>query len=73
MSERIIIENRSSIPLFNAITYVESVIGQGRVSDGGKSYCHVTTFESDIVVYAMRNKASDRFIVWDSRVKEVEQ
>lgn len=66
MKERIIIENRSSILSYNAISYVQRVIAQGRISDNGKSYCYATVFEeSGIAVHAVRNAKSDRFVVVD--------
>ena len=69
---RIIIENRSSILLYNAIQYVQRVILQGRISDNGKAYCYVTVFEGGIAVHAIRNKKSDRFIIIDYPIKESE-
>lgn len=46
-----------------AMHYVLKVIDQGRISDDGKCYCYATTFENGVVVYAKRNKASDKFYV----------
>lgn len=71
--ERIIIENRSSTLLYNAIGYVQHVIAQGRISDNNKSYCYVTVFNSGIAVHAIRNKKSDKFIVIDDPTKESKQ
>jgi hypothetical protein len=65
MKERIIIENRTKMPIDDAMVYVMHVISQGRVSESklGKQYCYVTTWKDGTIVYSEKNKASDRFVV----------
>ena len=63
--DRIIVENRTGGKCSDAqaMRLVGIVIEKGRVSDNGKCYCHVTSWPDYMVVYAKRNKRSDRFIV----------
>lgn len=60
---RIIIDNQADLPDVTALQYVITVIRGGRVSDDGQCYCYASTFLDGVVVYASRNKASDRFVV----------
>ena len=66
MSERIIIENRTDLSMVYAIKYVDTVLKTGRISGDGerKQYCYLTTFNDGIYVSAIKNKKSDRFVVW---------
>ena len=61
--EKIIIRNGTDLPMAEVIVYVSHVISEGRVSDGGKSYCYITTWTDGTVVYATHNKQSDTFYV----------
>ena len=63
--EKIIIENRTDMLMRDAIYYVKHVISQGRISEsaGKKQYCFVTTWKDGTVVYAHKNKGSDRFVI----------
>ena len=64
MSERISIENRSKLSMGAALHYVKMVIEHGRISNNKTNYCYVTTWSGDnIVIYAHKNKKSDRFVV----------
>jgi len=64
MSERIIVENRTKLPMNEVLPYVEKVIADGRISNNNTQYCYVTSWLSyGITVYADKNKKSDRFIV----------
>lgn len=66
MSEKIIIENRTYLPMGTVLGFVQRVIDMGKVSENGKSYCYITTFKNvPIAVSARRNKASDSFVVWE--------
>lgn len=59
---RIIIDNRADISDLKAMLLVQSVVEQGRISNGG--YCYVTTFKNhNNIVVARKNKASDTFII----------
>jgi len=65
MKERLIIENRTGMPMVQAMEYAQSVVREGKISgDGDKAqYCYATTFDNGIVVWADKNKASDRLVV----------
>jgi hypothetical protein len=63
MNERIIIENRTDLSMNEVLPYVKRVIAQGRISKNGTQYCYVTSWWSGLVVYADKNKRSDRFVV----------
>jgi hypothetical protein len=68
MTEKIIIENRSSLNIIHAIPFITEVILGGRVSGEGEKaqYCYHTFFPGvGIHVSAYKNKASDRFVVYD--------
>lgn len=62
---KVIIQNEASCDDAQALQYVMTVIRGGRISDHGRAYCFVTTFVDGVVVAAMRNAQSDRFIVRD--------
>ena len=59
---KIIIDNRTDLPMSDVLSYVGYVIRAGRISEGGR-YCYCTTWTNKIVVYATKNKKSDTFIV----------
>ena len=64
---KIIIDNSSDLDDNVAVQMVLQVIELGRVSDDGKQYCYVTTFNVDDDVYAVGthlNKKSDKFYVY---------
>ena len=65
MSEKLIIENRTELPMKEVLNYVKVVVTQGKISETskGKQYCFVTCFSDGITVYADKNKKSDRLIV----------
>lgn len=58
----IIIRKDDSISDFIALEYVQIVICNGRTSSNGKSYCYITKFANDVIVYADKKK-SDIFYV----------
>ena len=67
MTERLIIDNRTDIPMSEALEYAIAVVKMGRISDGGESYCYATTFRrgaGEVVVCAHRNKRSDRLLLY---------
>ena len=63
MREKIIIENRTTVPMEGAIFMVAKVISMGRISNNCTQYCYHTHFGDDIGVTTFKNKGSDRFIV----------
>lgn len=64
---KIIIDNRSNTSDMVALEMVKRVVASGRISGEGKSYCFATVFSCGVDVLARRNKASDTFVVLDSR------
>lgn len=68
---KIIIENRTELPLLKVMWYVEAVMKEGLISNDGKQYCYMTTFRDGICVSTDLNKKSHRFVVWyDERYVE---
>lgn len=63
--DKLIIENRSKLPMADATEYATEVILQGKISktSKGEQYCFVTKFAGGITVYADKNKNSDRLII----------
>lgn len=63
--EKLIIENRTDLPMDKAIEFIQAVISAGKHSktSKGHQYCFVTVFPGNIAVYADKNKNSDKLIV----------
>ena len=53
----IIIHKDDTITDYDALLHIQTVIRGGRISDSGKCYCYVTTFDDGINVYADKKKA----------------
>ena len=66
---RLIIENRSSLSDAECLGRVQTIIDGGRVSNDGKQYCYYSVFNDDIGVATFLNKASDRFVITNTRLK----
>lgn len=70
---RVIIDNRSSQSDMVAVSACQKVMRNGRISGAGdkKQYCYATrVFTQDspnLMVYASKNKCSDRFTVTDDK------
>jgi hypothetical protein len=62
---KIIIENRTDMPMEDTLFFVKVAMRGGRVSETskGKQYCFATVWPDGTAVYADRNKKSDKFIV----------
>lgn len=69
---KLIVENRTDMPMLEALVYVRHVMGEGRVSETGKGkqYCFCTVFKDGVVVSADLNKKSDKFVVYKERSNE---
>ena len=65
MSEKLIIENRTELPMKEVLSYIIAVVEKGKISKTvkGEQYCFVTCFPDGITVYAEKNKKSDKLIV----------
>ena len=66
MTEKLIIENRTEMPMLDVLNYVATVIHSGKISKTGKGeqYCFHTSFADGVHVSAWKNKSSDRLVVW---------
>ena len=62
--EKIIIENRTTLPMERVLPFVASVLSRGRISNDDTQYCYHTSFADKIGVTTFKNRASDRFIVY---------
>ena len=66
---KLIIKNQSSLSDRDAMRIVGRVIEEGRISDDGRAYCYLSTYNlstNKIAVSAQLNKSSDTFTLWDS-------
>lgn len=64
---KIHIDIRNDISTTLALECVKQVIAQGKISDDGKSYCYLTTFnidEGEVCVYTRPYRKSDCFLVF---------
>ena len=63
---KLIIDNRTELTDFEAITLVGRVIKQGRISNDGKQYCYGTGIaieDKEYMIWTDLNKKSDRFVI----------
>ena len=63
---KIIIDNRTGLTDFEAITLVGRVINQGRISNDNKQYCYLTEITIEEKIYIIctdLNNKSDRFVI----------
>lgn len=66
MTEKLIIENTTNLPMLEVLGYVRSVIAAGKVSNTskGNQYAFVVRWERDgITVYSKKNKSSDKILI----------
>ena len=63
MTEKIIIENRTKMPMEYVLDHVRQVLAKGRISNNQTQYCFHVSFADGIGVSACKNKHSDRFVV----------
>lgn len=65
---KIIIENRTKLPVETILIYIGHVIRRGKVSNYGKQYAYLTTYQlpDDLILHisATINNKSHRFIAW---------
>jgi hypothetical protein len=67
---KLIIDNRTDLSDFDALTLVINVVWDGRISNDGKQYCYLTSMpinEKQYVVSTDLNKKSDRFVIMEAR------
>ena len=65
--KKLIIENRTTLPMHEAMSYAVVIIRQGRVSGMKKDqYCYHSLFKDGITVSSWKNKKSDRLVIGES-------
>lgn len=57
--ERLIINNHTDLPMDIVLVRASRIVGEGRISGNGESYCYATRFKDGVSCYAKRNKTSD--------------
>lgn len=65
--ERLIINNKSDLPMEVCLDLCRRVVRQGRISANGTQYCYASRFYCDglfYVVHANINKGSDSFTIY---------
>ena len=61
--EKVIIENRSELPLKEVVFMVAVVIEMGRISNNNTQYSYHTSFKNGVGISTFKNKESDRFVI----------
>lgn len=63
--EKLIIENRTEMSMEDALVYAGHVIRMGKVSETskGKQYRLISVWGGDIIIYADKNKNSDKLTI----------
>lgn len=60
---KLILENRTGLPMSDFLELATEVIGMGRISNGGRQYCYLTSFKikgEEYHIVSDLNKHSDR-------------
>lgn len=65
----ILIHKADNISDRDALSHIQAVIREGRISDNGRCYCYVTTFSDGFIVYASKKKA-DIFTVTNMNMSD---
>lgn len=63
---KLIIDNRTELTDFEAVTLVSRIIDRGRISNKGKQYCYgtrITIEDKEYMIWTDLNKKSDRFVI----------
>jgi len=63
MIEKLILENRTNIPMAELLTHVGQVLAIGRISNNDAQYCYATKFDDGIIIYSGLNDSSDRLTI----------
>jgi hypothetical protein len=73
--EKLIIENRTNIPIKDLLGHIKAVIDMGRISNDNKQYCYMVSFDTPerIAISSDLNKNSDRLIIWKDRANYYDQ
>jgi hypothetical protein len=62
-TSKLILENRSDLPMIDFLKMAEYVLKSGRLSNDGKQYCYLTSFKEYHIVSEL-NKKSDKLIMY---------
>lgn len=67
MMQKLIIDNRTELPMEIVLHYIIEVVKLGRISNNNQQYCGavVESIDNDnYVIYSDLNKKSDKFIIY---------
>ncbi len=67
MMQKLIIDNRTELPMEVVLHYIIEVVKLGRISNNNQQYCGavVESIDNDnYVIYSDLNKKSDKFIIY---------
>ena len=60
---RLIIVNRSDLPMTEAMDWIARIMDRGRISNEGKQYCYAVRLPSGHVICSDLTKTGDKFTV----------
>ena len=61
--EKLIIENKTDKSMYFVLAHIRHIIEGGKVSNNGKEYAYVSTFNDGICVCSSKNKKSDKLTI----------
>lgn len=67
MMQKLIIDNRTELPMEVVLHYIIKVVKLGRISNNNRQYCGAVVVSIDnygYVIYSDLNKKSDKFIIY---------
>lgn len=70
--EKLILENRSDLPISKFLELVQEIIKEGRISNDNKQYCYLSVYETNGKEYHIvsdLNKKSDRLLLYNANKK----
>lgn len=66
-TSKLILENRTDLPMVDFLRLAQEVVSMGRISNEGKQYCYLTSFkinQEEYVIVSDLNEKSDRLIFY---------
>ena len=67
MSSKLIVENRTDLPMVDVLRLAQEVVNMGRISNYGRQYCYLTSFsigDEEYHIASDLNKQSDKLICY---------
>jgi hypothetical protein len=67
--EKLILENRSDLPMSKFLELVQEIIEEGRISNNNKQYCYLSVYKINGKEYHIAselNKKSDKLILYNN-------